>query len=105
MPSANAIAKPDVTIELSIPGVVAVSSDFSALLHSKDDPNIYIVGPVVLSQSEEPNPKTSDFKDLEGFSTDEDFQDLLAIKRKKSVLKREKSQRSSVVRSGNENTI
>jgi hypothetical protein len=47
--------EPDVTIELSIPAVVQVTSDSSAYLHSKDDPTTFVRETVIPSESEEPD--------------------------------------------------
>ena len=65
-------------IELSIPGVVALTSDSSAYVHSKDDPNTPIVECAIPSESEEPDPNMSE---LEVFDNNE-FPDELGAKRK-----------------------
>ena len=50
------------TIELSIPGVVVLTSDSSAYVHSKNDPNTSIMDCAIPSESEEPDPNVSELE-------------------------------------------
>ena len=47
---------PNVTIELSIPRVVALTSNSNAYLHLEDDPNIFVREFVLPSNSNELDP-------------------------------------------------
>ena len=71
------------TIELSIPTVVALTSNSNTYVYSKDDPNTCIVGPIFPSEFEEPNLEANNF---EGLDFDNDFVDFPTGKRKKIAL-------------------
>ena len=73
--------EPKCTIELSIPRVVALTSDSSAYVHSKDDPNTPIVKRAIPSELEEPDPNISELE----VSNDNEFLDKPSAKRKKAA--------------------
>ena len=80
----KADVNPNVTIELSIPVVVPLTSDSTAYVHFEDDPSPYTTDPAIPSKFEEP------VLDLEGFSLDDDFEEFPTAKRRKSTLERRK---------------
>ena len=68
----------DLTIELSISGVIPLTSDSSASLRLEDDPNVYIPDCIMPLESNEPNLDVSDF----AIDSDDDFVDLPSKRRK-----------------------
>ena len=71
----------DLMIELSIPRVVVLTSDFNAYVHSKDDPNAYIFFYlIIIFESKEFD------LDVNDFNSKDDFLDFFGSKRKKTTL-------------------
>ena len=54
-------AKPDVTIKLSILGIVPLMSDSTASLHSGEDSKMVVQDHVIPSKSNEAEPDLNDF--------------------------------------------
>ena len=75
---ADPVLEPNLTIELSIPGVIPLTSDSSASVRSEDDPDVYVPDRILLSESDEPDPDISDF----AINSDNDFVDLPTKRRK-----------------------
>ena len=72
------VLEPDLTIELSIPGVIPLTSDSGASVRSEGDPDVYIPDRILPSESDEPDPDVSDF----AINFDDAFVDLPTKRRK-----------------------